>query len=110
MAERAAGHGASWFVIGFLAGVAATLAVLIFGAGRPRSAEATPAPRPAIVTYTPPRIARTRTPVEAPPPASSMAAALTPLVGPAVPDEQVQEDAAAAGMTARRPQPAADLH
>ncbi len=49
MADRGAGHGVSWFVIGFLAGVAATLGVLIYGSARSmRTLEASPAPRSAM--------------------------------------------------------------
>ena len=94
MAERRGGQGASWFVIGFLAGVAATLAVMIYTAGRPaRQAEA--AEPSTVVTYTPPRIVRPRR-------AALSESASPALAGsPAAPDEQVQEDAAATGMTSR---------
>lgn len=107
MAERSGGHGASWFVIGFLAGVAATLATLIYAGGRPvRQAEAAPAPS-AVVTYRPPKPFKHM--IETPP-ASAAPPALAAPTGP--PDEQVQEDAAATGMTSRAQPPpqSQDVH
>jgi hypothetical protein len=109
MAERGAGHGVSWFVIGFLSGVAATLAVLIFGTVRSgRTVERATAPSSTVITYTPPKTEHLRSHAEAPPAESSSPYALTAPAGG--PDQQVQEDAAAAGMTSRRVQPAADIH
>lgn len=106
MADRSSGATASWFLIGFLTGVAATLATLIFVNGRPvRQAEAAPAPA-AVITYTPPRVSLPRRSMETPPESASPSA----ITAPAEPDEQVQEDAAAAGMTSRTQSSARDLH
>ena len=109
MADRGAGRGVPWFVVGFLAGVAATLAVLIIGSLRStQPVETSPSPRAAVVTYTPPRTSMRRAPVAPRLAGSSEPSALTAPAGG--PDEQVQEDAAATGMTSRRVQPAADIH
>lgn len=80
----------SWFVVGFLSGIAATLVVLIFAGARQR-------PEPIRIS-TPPIVERPRR-IE--PPA---APAQTPPAPPPTPDQidqQVAEDAAAAGMTSR---------
>ena len=107
MASRSVGIG--WFAVGFLAGVGATLAVIIF-ATRPQPARITlaapTAPAAPVVTYHPPVV-----PEGSPPPLagsipSRPQAAPTYAPAPAAaprraPDEQTQEDAAAAGMTSR---------
>ena len=102
MAAREGGHGFSWFVIGFLAGVAATLAVLIYyGGQRLHAAQAGPASTPGappVVTYQAPSPLPLTRPVPPPAPTSPAAAAAAP---PPAPDQQVQEDAAATGMTSR---------
>jgi len=98
MANGSGGSNAlGWAVLGFLAGVAATLAVLVFmgpGHGRrplaPTEATALP-PSPKLAAVTAPKPA-----VVKPAPLSSARAAV------AATDQQVQEDAAAAGMTSRR--------
>lgn len=94
MASRSGGYSFSWFVIGFLAGVAATLAVLIF-TGRAARHEAAVEPAPAEAGARPARKAqlKPRAPDQAPP-------ASAPTT-----DEQVAEDAAAAGMTSRSKRP-----
>ncbi|HEY5412983.1 MAG TPA: hypothetical protein VIJ94_19885 [Caulobacteraceae bacterium] len=100
MASRSAGIG--WFVVGFIAGVGATLAVIIF-ATRPQP---TRIPVPAVASAAAPVVTyhAPAAPEPMPPPAASApapppaAAAATPR---AAPDEQTREDAAAAGMTSR---------
>ena len=98
MASRTAGVG--WFAVGFLAGVGATLAAIIF-VTRPQptrvSLPAPQAPAAPVVTYHAPNL-----------PEASAAPAPTPKPAPAVaapsaapPDRQTQDDAAAAGMTSR---------
>jgi hypothetical protein len=92
VAGRGGSYSFSSFVIGFLAGVAATLAVLILFSGHSNrretveqpASEAQPAPRPAHKAES----------------HKSDQLALPASAAPA-PDEQVQEDAAAAGMTSR---------
>ncbi len=98
MANGSGGSNAlGWAVLGFLAGVAATLAVLVLmgpGHGRrpPAPTEAAaPPPTPKIAALTAPKPAALK-----PAPVSSARAAVTTT------DQQVQEDAAAAGMTSRR--------
>ena len=99
MASGSGGSNAiGWAVLGFLAGVAATLGVLVFltpGHGRHR--EMQPAAAPAAI---PPPAETAR---EARPPRPEPSAKPpTPSVAAADIDQQVQEDAAAAGMTSRR--------
>ena len=90
MANRSGGYSFSWFVIGFLAGVAATLAVLIFTGRSMRREEAIePAPVQAAAHAAPRAQLKPRPPNEA-----------LPSSAPTT-DEQVAEDAAAAGMTSR---------
>ena len=92
MADRGGSNSFSWFVIGFLAGVAATLAVLIwFGARSPRREAAAPAPAAAM-----PRATRKAELKPLPRKEDAIPASALP-----APDEQVVEDAAAAGMTSR---------
>ncbi len=109
MASRSVGVG--WFFVGFLAGVGATLAVIIFATRPQPTRVALPAPQPqaaAVVTYHAPRVAEAP-PLAGPAPPRAQPAApaqdVTPRPGrPARgsgPDEQTQEDAAAAGMTSR---------
>jgi hypothetical protein len=86
------GHAFSWALIGFLAGVAATLAVLIFIGGRPSRRDEAEAPRPVPAAMTRPAHRN-----ELKPRAAEEAAPATPQAV----DEQVAEDAAAAGMTSR---------
>ena len=92
MASRGGSNSFSWFVIGFLAGVAATLAVLIWSGARSPRREAA-APAPAAAPSRPARKAELK-------PISKREDSLPASAGPA-PDEQVVEDAAAAGMTSR---------
>jgi hypothetical protein len=92
VASRSSSYSFSTFVIGFLAGVAATLAVLILFGERPGRREAAEPPASAA-PFTPRQARKAETakrPLETLPPASA-----------APPDEQVQEDAAAAGLTSR---------
>ncbi len=103
MASRSSGVG--WFFVGLIAGVAATLAVIIF-ATRPQPARipipAASAPAAPVVTYRPPAA-----PEASAPPSAATAAAPAPAPAStyapprAATDEQTQEDAAAAGMTSR---------
>jgi hypothetical protein len=94
--EGGGGGGFGWALLGFLAGVAATLGiqVLMGGGGRttqPPVAEA-PAPAPVAVAASAPVVKPVKKPV---------VVAETP-VKPAPPaDAQVADDAAAAGMTSR---------
>lgn len=93
MASRGASQNVSWFVIGLLTGVAATLALLILFSAHSMRREAAVAPiAPADAVAHQPRKAalKPQTLVETPPASASPA-----------PDEQVAEDAAAAGMTSR---------
>jgi len=117
MASRSVSVG--WFLVGFLAGVGATLAAIIF-ATRPQPTHvALPAPTPpaaAVVTYHAPQIPESAPaslpplagpipprPQEAgaPPPSPGAGAAPAHSSRTAGPDEQTREDAAAAGMTSR---------
>ncbi len=108
MASRSGG-GAGWFIVGFLAGVGATLAVIIF-ATRPQPTRvaipALAAPAGPVVTYHAPSAPYGGLPAPAaapaPPPASSAPAYVSGPAGSApATDRQTQEDAAAAGMTSR---------
>ena len=104
MASRSSGAG--WFVVGFLAGVGATLAAIIF-ATRPQPTHvAIPAmssgPAAPVVTYHAPAAPYGQE--GAPPAASAAPAPAAPGATPppaATSDLQTQEDAAAAGMTSR---------
>ncbi len=102
MASRTAGVG--WFAVGFLAGVGATLAAIIF-ATRPQPVQVslpTPqAPAAPVVTYHAPKLPE---PTARPTPPASAAPQLPAAVAkaqPPQPDRQTQDDAAAAGMTSR---------
>ncbi len=117
MASRSVGVG--WFFVGFLAGVGATLAAIIFVTRPQPTRIALPAPQPpaaAVVTYHAPQAAEA--PLLAgpaaprPQQAASGAAASDAAPAPAEarlakpgrapgPDEQTREDAAASGMTSR---------
>ena len=104
MASRNGG-GTGWFVVGFLAGVGATLAVIIF-ATRPQAAHVAvpPVPTPAgpVVTYHAPNAPYGGAGMT--PPAQPAPSAPTDTGRPApaqATDQQTQEDAAAAGMTSR---------
>ncbi len=104
MASRTAGVG--WFAVGFVAGVGATLAAIIF-ATRPQPMQAAvPAPAvpaAAVVTYHAPPLAGAA--AQSPPasilPHPQAAPAAAPPGRAATVDRQTQEDAAAAGMTSR---------
>lgn len=103
-ASEGGSHPFNWFLIGFVVGVAATLAALLFlGARHDRSASedtdarAEPAPAaairaaPPVVTYAPPVV-----PKKVVPPTDDR-----PHVTQRESDAQMAEDAAAAGMTSR---------
>jgi len=94
MASRS--HGFSWFVVGFLSGIALTLAILIVTGGRVRR-EPIRIDAPVAVAAAP-RKAEIAAP-QAPAP-------LPPLQTPSEIDQQVAEDAAATGMTSRSRAPA----
>ncbi|HEX4181392.1 MAG TPA: hypothetical protein VHY32_11430 [Caulobacteraceae bacterium] len=108
MADGSRGSNAlGWAVLGFLAGVAATLGVLVFlnpGHGRHHdeapAETAIPAPLPKLAESEPAKPAPSAKPLA---PVSTAAAAPS---STATVDQQVQEDAAAAGMTSRRQQSA----
>ena len=99
MANGSGGSNAlGWVVLGFLAGVAATLGVLTFiGPGHARRQEA---PAEAVAPPPTPRIAEDVAPK---PPVSKPATQTLSSASASVnaTDQQVQEDAAAAGMTSR---------
>jgi hypothetical protein len=111
-AREGGGHPFNWFIIGFVAGVIATVAAMIYlGVRRPhgeegadtRPAEAAASAAPAQIPALPP----------APPPSAKKPVAPVqerPQVSRRESEEQMAEDAAAAGMTSRaRPgQPAPD--
>ncbi len=85
------GYSFSWFVVGFLAGIAATLILLIFLGGRER--------RVPIEVSNPPVVTQRH---HAEPAALPPRAPPQPEAAPQGPvDQQVAEDAAAAGMTSR---------
>ncbi|HEX4182858.1 MAG TPA: hypothetical protein VHY34_06345 [Caulobacteraceae bacterium] len=88
-----------WAVLAFLAGVAATLGLLVLTEHHPRHHEETTVAPTAIP---PAKVAETKVPkpVAPKPVAVSSAVATETAV-----DQQVQEDAAAAGMTSRRQTP-----
>lgn len=103
-AKDSGGHPFNWFLIGFVVGVAATLAALMWlgmgrGAGPSEEAPAhatEPAPAPAKAVAPPP--------VAAAPPAVKKPVQpreLYPRPSQRESDEQMAEDAAAAGMTSR---------
>ena len=104
MANQSSGSNAvGWVVLGFLAGVAATLGVMVFlnsGHAKHTEAESSAAPiaaseAPAVAAQTAPAPAPKPPSAKPPAPAAAVAAANDA-------DAQVQEDAAAAGMTSRR--------
>ena len=105
MADGSRGSSAlGWAVLGFLAGVAATLGVLVFlnpGHGRHHDE----APTQALAPPPAPKMAEEQ-PAKAPPPSAKPPTPPAATTAANV-DQQVQEDAAAAGMTSRR-QPTAD--
>lgn len=101
MAERTGSSNAFWWgLIGFFLGVAATLAAVIFVSRGERAPEDADPPPQSVATVAPPRHHRAPNP-----PASSPTAAVGPVPATAadapISDEQVAEDAAAAGMTSR---------
>ena len=103
MASRTAGVG--WFAVGFVAGVGATLAAIIF-ATRPQPMQAAvpapAAPAAAVVTYhAPPLAGAAARPTPAPILPHPQTAPAAPSGRAAALDRQTQEDAAAAGMTSR---------
>ena len=106
MADGSRGSNAlGWAVLGFLAGVAATLGVLVFlNPGHARHHDE--APTQALAPAPAPKIAEEK-PAKAPPPSAKPPAPPAAAATAANVDQQVQEDAAAAGMTSRR-QPTAD--
>jgi len=99
MAERTGSSNAFWWgLIGFFLGVAGTLATVIFISRGERDSEDADAGPQNVAVATPGRHHRTLNPLAATP-----AAAAAPLAAADAPisDEQVAEDAAAAGMTSR---------
>jgi hypothetical protein len=108
MARDSSGGGAlGWTLLGFLAGVAATLGLQILMSGqRPTHEEATSSAPPAAVAVV---SSERPKPVKKAALAVSSAAPVAPLA--AQPTDEVADDAAAAGMTSRitpANEPAAD--
>jgi hypothetical protein len=104
-AREGGGHPFNWFIIGFVVGVAAALAALLYlGVRRDGGSEGAetrpPEPAPAIAAPKPVIPA-----LPAAPPASAKKPVTPPVERPRVSqresDEQMAEDAAAAGMTSR---------
>lgn len=104
-AREGGGHPFNWFLIGFVVGVAVTLGALLFldakhdsrsveerepSASEPAPAAAPPSVTPPAVAYVPPAPRKTVIPKDDRPHVSQREA-----------DDQVAEDAAAAGMTSR---------
>ena len=102
-AREGGGHPFNWFLIGFVVGVAATLAAILFlnvqhdrrasddtEVSAAPAVEAKPAAIPAAIPALP------APPKKAAPPVDDH-----PRVSPRESDEQMAEDAAAAGMTSR---------
>jgi hypothetical protein len=100
MAQESRGSNAlGWAVLGFLAGVAATLGVLTFMSPGHRHREE-PAEATAPIAPAAPKIAQS---AAAKPVAKTAAKTVSSAAAAATTtDQQVQEDAAAAGMTSRR--------
>ena len=108
-ARQSNGVGAfGWTLLGFLAGVAATLAVQVILVGRDKDDDQDEAPHSApVVAVTPhlPAPKRKLKPVEAPASATQPVVALpaTPHAKADAEAQQMADDAAAAGMTSRAP-------
>ena len=114
-----------WILLGFLLGAAAAVATMMHAelprhasvatAAAPRPAYIAPLPRPepapAVVARRPTTV-RPVIAAAAPPAPRAVAAPAPARTAPTIQDEQVAEDAAAAGMTSRRgaaaPRPAGD--
>lgn len=104
-AREGGGHPFNWFIIGFVVGVAATLAALLYlgvrrDEGPDRVETRPPEPAPAVAAPKPVIPA-----LPAAPPVSAKKPAVPTVDRPHVSqresDEQMAEDAAAAGMTSR---------
>lgn len=105
MAEKAKGGGGFfWFALGVLVGVGATLGAMLFLNAGPISEADGPAPVEEVADVPAPE--RAVEPAQLPPPAEQ--APSTPQhdtgLDPQA-DDQMAEDAAAAGMTSRTPSP-----
>jgi hypothetical protein len=103
MARESGGGGAfAWTLLGFLAGVAATLGIqlLMNGPARTSHEEATSsaAPHVAVAVSSAPEVKK---------PVAAVTSA-APTTKRAQPDAEVADDAAAAGMTSRTDRPTAD--
>jgi len=106
MADRdGGGHPFNWFLIGFVVGVAATLAALLWlgmkrdhhGADEVEATSSEPAPASAL----PAQPAPAAPALPAPPKKTTLPTDTRPHVSQRESDEQMAEDAAAAGMTSR---------
>lgn len=103
-AKQSGGVGAfGWTLLGFLAGIAATLAVQVILIGRERREEPQETARPAPVVAVTPKLAAPKHKPKPKPAAEPVAAASAAPARPAAADDagQVAEDAAATGMTSR---------
>lgn len=105
MARESGGGGAfAWTLLGFLAGVAATLGIqlLLNGPARTSHEEAAPSAAPPVAA------AVSSAPEVKKPAAVVSAAPAAPTTKRSQPDAEVADDAAAAGMTSRTDRPPAD--
>ncbi|MDP2259061.1 MAG: hypothetical protein Q8J89_05030 [Caulobacter sp.] len=112
MAKKSTGLGGCLvqIVLGFLAAIAAALAVLFFLSSAPLDAEEE---GPSLADEAAARVAAPDVPVETPaaraPTARDVTVRVPPLVDAGIDprsDDQMADDAAAAGMTSRTPSPA----
>lgn len=101
MADKSGGGRFFWLILGVLIGVAGTLAVLVFLASGPRDATEGPSIADEAAAAAAPEPAPAPAPVAVAPRAA--APPLHDAGSDPVIDDQMAEDAAAAGMTSRTP-------
>ncbi len=107
--KKSGGGGFFWGLVGFLVGVAATLALLAYLSrepGRDYGDPLTAADEAAVEAQAPtdPALAPAAPEPEAPPVARAPSRPVDPGIDP-VTDDQIADDAAATGMTTRAPPP-----